>query len=458
MPERERATSRPGDDRRRHMVLTVYFHTPGYYNYTWRGADSRAEEWGRLELISDLAGQAERACIDALFIADVTSAGPILAGDTKNASFYEPITALSALAGRTSRIGLIGTASTTFNHPYTLARQLAGLDLLSDGRAGWNIVTSWLGNENYGLDEMPDPADRYRRADEFVDVARRLWRSWEPDAVIADRATGRWMDPSRIHAIDHVGEFFSVRGPLAMRRSPQTGPVLVQAGSSGPGVDLGATHAELIYTAQPIRERSIEFYAMYKDVVESKGRPRDDVAILPGILPIIGRTEAEAREFAEELESLVDFEHARGYMQSSMRIRLDDLDLDDRIPPERFDDGRQTTSRSEIFRMRAVDQGFTLRELILDFSRSSGHLSVVGSASRVADLMVDWFESRACDGFSLNPPSVPEGYRRLCELLVPELQERGVFHADYPATTLRGNIAAGRSEASLLLDATRREG
>lgn len=432
------------DTPRRHMVLTMFMHAAGYHRYSWRNPDSRAEEWGQLDLAVDLTEQAEKAGVDAVFFADTVSADPLLAGDTHVAGYYEPITTLSALAGRSRKIGLIGTGSTTFNHPYTLARQFAGLDTLSGGRAGWNIVTSFMGNANYGLADLPDAEERYRRAQEFVTVAKALWDSWEEDAVIADRNTAWWADPAKMHAIDFVGEYYSVAGPLNMRRSPQGRPVLVQAGSSGPGIDLGATHADLIYTAQPIREKAVDFYANYKDIVESKGRARDDVCILPGILPIIGRTEAEAKEFAEELTSLVNLEHGRNQLARSLGFAVDDIDWDESIPAERFETGVAATSRFEVFRSRSVDQGYTLRQLILESARASGHFWTVGSASQVADQMSEWFSSRACDGFSLNAPSIPEGYRRICELLVPELQERGLFHDDYPADTLRDNIAAGK--------------
>ena len=433
------------DARRRHMILTMFISASGYHNYSWRGPDSRAEEWGTLDIITDLARMAEAAKIDAIFFADTTSADPIMGGDTKVLGVYEPITSMSALAGLTKDVGLIGTASTTFNLPYNVARQFQGLDTLSKGRAGWNIVTSWIGNQNFGIDEMPDGPERYRRANEFVDVCRKLWASWDADAVIADREAGWWIDPTKLHPIAHEGDYFKVQGPINMPRSPQGGPVLVQAGSSGPGIELGATYAELIYTAQPIKEKSVDFYANYKEIVKSKGRQADEVSIIPGILPIIGRTEAEAQEYAEQLETWIDYAHAKRQLQKSLGIDIEDLDYDDRVPVERFDAAAYNTptSRGNIFRA-AAERGDTVRELIRASAKASGHQWVVGSASRVADLMVDWFDSRACDGFNLNAPSLPEGYRRMCELLVPELQERGIVHADYAGGTLRENLRADR--------------
>lgn len=433
------------DARRRHMVLTMFMHPAGYHNYSWRGPDSRAEDWGSLDIIVDLAQRAEAAKIDAVFFADTTSADPILGGDTKVLGVYEPITSMSALAGVTKHVGLIGTASTTFNLPYNVARQFQGLDTLTGGRAGWNIVTSWIGNDNFGIDEMPDGPERYRRAMEFVDVCRQLWGSWDADAVIADREAGRWVDPSRLHAIDHVGDYFKVKGPINMPRSPQGGPVLVQAGSSGPGIELGATFADLIYTAQPIKAKSIDFYANYKEIVKSKGRGADEVCIVPGILPIIGRTEAEAEEYAAELESWIDYAHAKRQLQLSLGVDISDLDYEDKVPVERFETAKYNTptSRGNIFRAQA-EAGKTVRDMIRASAKAAGHQWIVGSASRVADLMVEWFEQRACDGFNLNAPSLPEGYQRVLELLVPELQERGYYHGDYAGGTLRENILAGR--------------
>ncbi len=433
------------DARRRHMVLTMFVHPAGYHNYSWRGPDSRAEDWGKLDLIVDLAKQAEAAKIDAIFFADTTSADPILGGDTKVLGVYEPITSMSALAAVTQQVGLIGTASTTFNLPYNVARQFQGLDTLTGGRAGWNIVTSWIGNDNFGIDEMPDGPERYRRAMEFVEVCRKLWGSWDADAIVADRGAGVWVDPAKLHAIAHDGDYFKVKGPINMPRSPQTGPVLVQAGSSGPGIELGATYAELIYTAQPILAKSVDFYANYKEIVKSKGRRADEVCIIPGILPIIGRTEAEAQEYADELENWIDYAHAKTQLQSSLGVDISDLDYDDKVPVERFDTAKYNTptSRGNIYRAQA-EAGRTVREMIRANAKAAGHQWIVGSASRVADLMADWFQQRACDGFNLNAPSLPEGYHRVLELLVPKLQERGLFHDDYAGGTLRDNIAAGR--------------
>jgi FMN-dependent oxidoreductase (nitrilotriacetate monooxygenase family) len=358
---------------------------------------------------------------------------------------------LAALAMVTEHVGLIGTASTTFNHPYTVARQFNMLDIISAGRAAWNIVTSFAGNENYGIVEMPAAETRYRQAHEFVEVAKQLWESWDEDALITDRASGRLVDAAKLHRIDHHGEFFSIAGPLTTPRSPQTGPVLVQAGSSGPGVDLGASYAELVYTVQPDRQRSIEFYATYKDAVVAKGREADDVNLLPGIIPIIGDTPAEAAELADELAGFVNLDAGRAMLERSLRIDLSDLDYDEPIPADRIDAANPTsatsTSRAATWIQRTVENGWTLRKLIVESRRGSGHHWTYGTAAQVADEMIDWFEARACDGWSLNAAYHPDGFDAITDKLVPLLQERGYFHGDYPGTTLRENIRAGRASA-----------
>jgi FMN-dependent oxidoreductase (nitrilotriacetate monooxygenase family) len=435
-------------ERRKHMVLTLFSTPSGYHHGAWRMPGSGAERWGTLEFMADIVRAAEQAKIDAVFWADVLSAEPIYDGGVSLPSPYEPITTLSALAGLTEHIGLIGTASTTFNHPYTIARQFNMLDQLSGGRAGWNIVTSYMGNENYGMTQMPDSAARYRQAREFVEVATKLWKSWDEDAVIIDRAAGRWVDPTKLHRIDHRGEFYTVRGPLNLRRSPQTGPVLVQAGSSGPGIDLGASYAEIVYSAQYDRQGAIDFYATYKDAVVAKGREVDDVALLPGILPIIGDTEAEAKQIAAELADCIDYDTDRKLVSRILGIDVSDLDLDDRIPEERFtgvDPATVMQSRTSSASARAVAQGWTLRQLITDQARGAGHHWIIGSAQQVADEMIDWFDARACDGFIINPPSMPAGFRAIADKLIPLLQERGYFHDDYAGGTLRENIMAGRA-------------
>jgi len=429
------------------MVLTLFMHAAGYHKDSWRAPDSRAEELGYLDLVADLTKGAEAAKLHAIFFGDMVTTTFTTDGDIKFNAFYEPIATLSALAAITERIGLIGTISTSFTEPYNVARQLATLDNLSGGRAGWNIVTSAGGNEHFGIEQHLDRPTRYRRAEEHVRVCKALWDSWGDDAVIADRESGRWMDLERIHPINHEGEFFKVRGPLNMRRPIQGWPLLVQAGSSESGLGLGAAVADAIYTSQPVKAKSIEYVREYRRRIAEAGRDPMSVKILPGILPIIGETQSEAEEIAETLTSYIDMDHSRGHLAQVLRMApdaLDDLDLDAPIPAELWVADRSEGSRYEGLRIKGVDRGFTLRELIIDVVRAGGHQWLVGTPQSIADVMVDWFDSGACDGFNLNPPYTPDGFDRIYRLLVPELQERGVFQRDYTGRTLREHLGLAR--------------
>lgn len=427
-----------------HMVLTTFMLPAGYHKDSWRMDGSRSDELANLEFVYDLTRMAEDAKLDAIFFGDIVHANTVLRGDIKMNGFYEPMTVLSALAARTKNIGLIGTVSTSFSEPYNVARQMAGLDHMSGGRAGWNIVTSSDGFQNYGVAEGPDPATRYRRATEFVDVVQQLWDSWEDDAVINDKANGWYVDTTKIHPINHSGEFFNVEGPINMPRSPQGRPVLVQAGSSGPGMELGSSVADGIYTAQPMKEPSVEFYAKFKAMAGAKGRNPGDVKIIPGILPILGDTQKEADDLAEYLAGHIHLENGRVQVGADLRMDLSELDFNDSIPAAWFSDDPALGSRYQIYRRKSVDQGMTLRELIVDLARSTGHQWMAGTPGAVADRMIDWFDSKACDGFNLNAPFNPGGFKLICDKLVPELQARGYFRSGYEGTTLRDNLGLTR--------------
>ncbi|MFV0374730.1 NtaA/DmoA family FMN-dependent monooxygenase [Microbacterium sp.] len=426
------------------MALTTFMLPAGYHKDSWRRPDSRAEELGKLGFLAELVKMAEDAKFDAVFFGDISHANTILRGDIKMNGLYEPIATLGALSALTSRIGLVGTMSTSFGHPYNVARQIAAVDHLSDGRAGWNIVTSSDGHKNFGAEATPNPTVRYRRATEFVEAVVALWDSWEDGAVIVDRESGWWADTSKIHRIDHHGDYFQIEGPMTFPRSPQGRPVMAQAGSSGPGVELGTAFGDIIYTAQPLLDRSIDFYARFKDLAVKKGRAAHEVKILPGIMPILGNTQAEANELADELAGFVHLENGREQLAASLSMDLSELDIDESIPAEWFSDDPSMGSRYDLYRLKSVDQGMTLKELIIDQARSTGHQWIAGTPSSVADIMVDWFEQYACDGFNVNAPYYPGGFQIICQTLVPELQDRGYFHADYLGPTLRDNLGLDR--------------
>lgn len=429
------------------MILTAFMMAPGYYRDSWRLPGSRVEELGYLDLITDLTQMCEAAKLDSIFFGDVATAETVLDGELNSSGLYEPLTALSALAGRTSRIGLAGTVSTTFSLPYVTARQLQSLDLLSGGRAGWNMVTSWIGSENFGMDHLPEPEARYRQAREFVDVAKALWDSWSDDAVIDDRENGQWIDNTKIRPINHDGEFYQVAGPMNTRRGPQGRPVLFQAGSSRTGMEFGAAYGDVIYTAQPWKDPAIAFRKQIQELAIGYGRSAGSVKVLPGILPIVGETDAEAHEIAQNLSDHIDYRVGVTKLAKQFKLDLSGLDLDDRVPLDRWSEDPDLGSRYHIFRQLGTEERFTVRQLVTELYRSGAHLALTGSAARIADQMIDWFESGAADGFSLNPPFMTDGLRRICDLLVPELRARGYFREEYEGTTLREHLGLDRPGA-----------
>jgi len=431
-----------------HMVLTMFMITAGYHYDSWRMPGSRMEEWGQLSLIADMVKKAEAAKLDAVFFGDIAGAGKIPGSDPTVSGHYEPITSIGALSALTSRIGMIGTASTTFLPPFAVARQFSGLDSLTGGRVGWNIVTSSTGNRNFGIDVMPSGEDRYRMAAEFIDVVTALWDSWSDKAVVNDRERGIWADPALIRAINHKGESFSVEGPINMPRSPQGRPVMVQAGSSEAGMNVGAKYADAIYTQQPERQAAVDFYGGFKQKVRSFGRNPDQVKIVPGIVPVLGETESDARDLENDLASYVNTDLGRTFIGTRLEMDLSELDLDEQIPSEWFVGPKiESRSRYEVFRKLSVDEGYTLRDLIHVNARSHGHQTITGTPGQVADRMIDWFDGGACDGFNLNSAFVPGGQELILDLLVPELVSRGYFREEYEGTTLREHWGLDRPGA-----------
>jgi FMN-dependent oxidoreductase (nitrilotriacetate monooxygenase family) len=389
---------------------------------------------------------AEDAKFDSLFLADALA----LIGEVRRrsgASRIDPVTLLGALAASTERIGLIATASTTYGHPYDVARRFAGLDHISGGRAGWNIVTS-AGDQlarNYGFDRQAAHADRYRDAEEFVEVVTRLWDSWEDDARVVDKEAGVFIDATRVHAIDHPGERCAVAGPLDVARPPQGHPVRVQAGSSDRGRDFAARHAEAIFTAQLTLESAQEFYADIRERIESHGRDPDGVQVLPGLVPIVGTTESAALAEHERLERHASMTSGLSMLSFVFGLDLSGLDLDEPLPravAEHQAEGHQ--SRSALLVDFAREQDLTVRELIGRTSGGRGHRVIVGDPVQIADSMQTWFEAGAADGFNLMPATLPGGLASFADLVVPELQRRGLFRTEYAGRTLREHYGLPR--------------
>jgi len=433
---------------KRPMHLNLFIQSRGHHEASWRHPGSSRLPLTDIRYSIELARKAEAALFDSIFLADVLG----LWNDVEKTPFnwLEPITTLAALATTTSKIGLIATASTTYTEPYNLARQFASLDHISQGRVGWNIVTTWSpqAGSNFGSIGQVGHADRYERAEEYMAVVKGLWDSWADGAVKDDREGGRYADPSRVKPINHVGPHYKVAGQLNMPRSPQGRPVLVQAGSSDTGRRFAARHAEAVFTAHLEKATAKDFYADLKSLVGEFGRRPQDVLILPGLSPIIGSTEAEAKRYADELNALTDPEIGRQRM--SLRFGGHDfshLPLDRPLKPEDFPDPRDNDaarSRTEVIVGFVREQQPTLRQLLAKLAGARGHFTFEGTPEQVADLMEDWIKDGAADGFNLMPPVLPEMLDVFIAEVVPLLQRRGLFRTAYEGHTLRSHLGLSR--------------
>ncbi|URN04699.1 NtaA/DmoA family FMN-dependent monooxygenase [Actinomadura madurae] len=437
------------DHREGRLSLVLFFNPVGRFTHSWRRVGSGVEDLLGLEMAAYSARRAEEARFDAIFISDKAS----FDDDPVNPDLcpYEPLTTLGALSAVTRNVGLIATVSTTFTEPYNTARMLAQLDFLSKGRVGWNVVTSYSGAQNFNA-AMPAKAERYAQAQEFFDVTRLLWDAWEDDAVVLDREGGVWADQSRIHHPRFEGARFKVHDALTMPRSPQGRPVIVQAGQSEEGVAFAARNAEVVFAAQSDIEGAVSFYAKLKGRVAGVGRSPEAVTVLPGLIPVVGETRAEADEIAEMLADLITVDV--GLADLSFQLvgaDLSGLDLDEPVPVERLPTLEQAAASTMLNASRyrnmyriITQERPTLRQLIRTRTKSASHQLLRGTASDIADQMQEWYDRRACDGFTITPPYMPEGLDRICDLLVPELQDRGIFRTEYEGTTLRDTLGLER--------------
>jgi FMN-dependent oxidoreductase (nitrilotriacetate monooxygenase family) len=433
------------------MSLLLFLAPVGYQTAAWRHADSRVEELYGLSLPADVARRAEAAKIHALFLADWLSFEDT--GRNPDQTGYEPFTTMGALAAVTNQIGLVGTAATTFIQPYHLARYFSQLDWLSKGRVGWNIVTGTTGQENFNV-ELPPRNERYARAYEYMDVVTGLWDAWCDNAVLNDRANGIWADRSRIAPINHTGQQYKVDGPLLVPRSPQAWPVLAQAGASDSGKEFAANFAELVFTVTPTLPVAQEFYRDLKARVVQAGRAEQALRVHPGLMPIVGDSERDARRIHDELLDMIDEKEGYSRLRSGLEnTDLSDLDWDDTIPAERLIDPviamkeKDAATRYAFYYDLAVEKKYTIRMLLREVMKAAGHGVVVGSAEQVADHMQMWFESRAADGFAILPPTMASCLDRFLLEVVPILQQRGLFRTEYVDGTLRENLGLERPKS-----------
>ena len=425
----------------RQMHLNLFIHSRGHHEASWRHPDASPLPLTDIRYYIDLAQRAEAAKFDSIFLADQLALG----GDAAQAArtWLEPITVLAALATATERVGLIATASTTYTEPYNLARQFASIDHMSNGRAAWNIVTSWLATaaDNYGSSGQVSHADRYARGEEFMTVVNALWDSWAADAVLDDRANGAYARNDRIRAIDHRGDFYQVAGPLNLPRCPQGRPVLVQAGSSDTGRAFAARHAEAVFTAHMAKETAQEFYADIKRLAAAGGRDPAHVLILPGLSPMIAGTEAEAQRLAREANDLTDPEVGRKRLSGRFGGHdFSHLPLDKPLSAEDFPDPstvEAARSRTEVIINLVKRDKPTLRQLLGYLAGARGHFVSGGTPEQIADLIVDWFHDGAADGFNIMPPLLPVQLDAFSREVIPLLQRRGLFRTEYSGTTLR---------------------
>ncbi|MGY3573023.1 LLM class flavin-dependent oxidoreductase [Bradyrhizobium sp. USDA 4504] len=432
------------------MKLGLFLRPAGHHEGAWRDPSVPANGGVDIDHYAHLTALAESAAFHFVFLADAPGVlerdHAHIARVSRNDTF-EPITLLSALSARTKDIGLVGTATTTYNQPYHIARMFASLDHLSRGRAAWNIVTSGskFDAPNFGDAGLPNYDVRYARAREFVKVVRGLWDSWEDDAFIRDKQSGVFVDTTKLHLLDHRGDYFSVRGPLNIARPPQGYPVLVQAGASEAGVQFGAEVGEVVFTAAPYLEDGKKHYAALKEKARALGRENDQVLVMPGINPIVGRTKEEAAEKLQRLQSYTHVDVQIGLADLALGfvtdLRLMDLDS---LVPESLPQTNFMQSRQKVLLNLAARQKFTWRQLIRLVSDTRGHLMVVGTPDEIADVMVDMFDQHAADGFNLLPPSCPGELKNFIELVLPELRRRGKFRSGYSGQTLRENLGLKR--------------
>jgi len=428
---------------RRQMKLGLFFEGLGHHTAAWR--DPKVDPFARQSLAHfvEMARTAERGLFDLLFTADTfTMFGPddpVVVGATTRASRHEPMTLMGALAAVTRHIGLVATASTSIYEPVHVARFFASLDQLSGGRSGWNLVTT-LAGANFGREE--DEAgitseERYTRAREFAHVVMGLWDSWEPDALIGDKPSGRYVDPHKIHKLNHVGTWFKVRGPLTIPRSPQGRPIIVQAGQSDSGRDTAAEVADVVFAVQQDRDLSHAYRDDLLKRVVDHGRRADQVKVLPGMVAVTGGTRTEAEDKYARLQDLISESLGLTMLSSAVGIDLSKYPIDGPMPYREVHD--RVGHRMVIFDL-AKREGLSIRQTYQHVVGQRSHKVVIGTPSDVADHMEDWFTFGACDGFNIMPATLPEGLDDFVNLVTPELQRRGLFRTGYEATTLRGNL------------------
>ncbi len=432
---------------KRQMHFGVFWVGTGNHLAGWRreGAATSNSHWPD---VVESAQIAERGKLDMFFIAD--SVGMDFTFPPSFLSRHEPTTLLAALATVTSRIGLGGTVSTSFSEPYNVARAFASIDNISGGRAAWNVVTSSRDTaaQNFSQDKIKDHDLRYEIAGEFVDVVRGLWDTWDDGAIVADKKTGKFLDESKVRELNHKGQYFSVKGPLNIERCPQGHPIIVQAGGSPPGQELSARVADVVFSVvNGDTELAKTNYDSLKQSMAKYGREPHELAILPGVMPIVGETDEQAKEQLSLLQSWMKVDETKAFSVLTQRLHFDftGYSLDDLVPEIPVSHRGQTFNKTIMSMAR--QQNMTLRDLFNVAGAARGHWAIYGSPKRIADIFEEWFTGEMADGFVILPPHFPGGLNDFVNLVVPELQRRGLFRTDYSGLTLRDHLGLKRPDA-----------
>ncbi|VUD73358.1 Nitrilotriacetate monooxygenase component A [Methylobacterium symbioticum] len=430
--------------RARQLHLNVNLLHSGVYPSAWRLPGSRPDAFVSIDHFVHVARVAEKAKFDAIFFADTPAINDRV--DYRPINALEPTIVLASVAAATSHVGLIATASTSYNEPFNIARRFASLDIVSGGRAGWNVVTTAdaAAGRNFGREGPVEHGSRYARAREFTEVVHALWDSWEDDAFLGDKASGRFVDPAKVHPIRHRGPHYSVEGPLTLPRSPQGRPVTVQAGGSDDGRELAAATADAVFSLAQTIEDGVAYARDLRARTIRYGRAPDAIMILPGLATVIGSTEAEAQRRQEELWEQVPVEYSLARLAGTLQVPVERLVLDEPLPdplplPE---NANHTMFRGTVALARRGN--LTVRELLRALGGGVGHRIHVGTPEQIADDMEAWFRAGAADGFNLMPDVLPDGLEIFADAVVPILQRRGLFRTDYAGDTLRDHLALPR--------------
>ena len=434
------------------MRLAAYFNPTGHHIASWRHPRSQRDAHINIRHYIAIAQTAERAKFDMIFLADGSAVREAhmdaLSRSVQFVAHFEPITLLSALAMATERIGLVATASTTYNEPYNVARKFASLDFISDGRAGWNCVTSNQLAEarNFGKTAVDPHAVRYPRAREFAQVVTGLWDSWDDDAFVRDAEAGLFFDPAKLHTLDHHGKHFTVRGPLNVPRPPQGWPVIVQAGASDEGKELAAEYAEAIFSPHLTLEAAKTYYDDVKGRMRQFGRDPDHLKILPGLSVVVAASDSEAEADFEYLQSLVHPIAGREVLATMLGLDLSSYPMDEPLPDPLPETTGSKGHYDSIVAM-ARRENLTIRQLGARAAGARGKNVIHGGPKKVADYMEEWFVNGACDGFCMMPPYIPGAHDDFCNFVIPELQRRGLFRTEYEGRTLRDNLGLPRPKS-----------